>query len=160
MKWPALFFYCERASFSKLERIVEALLTRFLNSFRREPQLAVVVVLGVIIAYLSLSPTLMLFYGSFRSKPLGVPNAEFTLAHYLYAYTDPLDVPIVVQFVCIRLGLLISCHWVRGDSGLDFDSHQCAVEKVFRTNRDHSEYFSAGDARRFMDGAAKPAHRD
>ena len=89
MKWPALFFYCERASFSKLERIVEALLTRFLNSFRREPQLAVVACIGVIIAYLSLSPTLMLFYGSFRSKPLGVPNAEFTLAHYLYAYTDP-----------------------------------------------------------------------
>ena len=74
MKWPALFFYCERASFSKLERIVEALLTRFLNSFRREPQLAVVACIGVIIAYLSLSPTLMLFYGSFRSKPLGVPN--------------------------------------------------------------------------------------
>ena len=46
--------------------------------------------IGVIIAYLSLSPTLMLFYGSFRSKPLGVPNAEFTLAHYIYAYTDPL----------------------------------------------------------------------
>ena len=80
MKWPALFFYCELASFSKLERIVEALLTRFLNSFRREPQLAVVVCIGVIIAYLSLSPTLMLFYGSFRSKPLGVPNAEFLKA--------------------------------------------------------------------------------
>ena len=62
---------------------------RLLSSFRREPQLAVVVCIGVIIAYLSLSPTMMLFYGSFRSKPLGVPSAEFTLAHYLYAYTDP-----------------------------------------------------------------------
>ena len=65
------------------------MLIRFLNSFRREPQLAVVVCIGVIIAYLSLSPTLMLFYGSFRSKPLGVPSGEFTLAHYLHAYTDP-----------------------------------------------------------------------
>jgi len=49
----------------------------------------VVVFVGVVIAYLSLSPTLMLFYGSFRSKPLGVPG-EFTLAHYISAYSDPL----------------------------------------------------------------------
>ena len=48
-----------------------------------------VVFVGVVIAYLSLSPTLMLFYGSFRSKPLGVPG-EFTLAHYISAYSDPL----------------------------------------------------------------------
>ncbi|HEX9264191.1 MAG TPA: hypothetical protein VF977_07470, partial [Candidatus Binatia bacterium] len=65
------------------------MLSRVLDSFRREPQLGVVVCVGIIIAYLSLSPTLMLFYGSFRSKPLGVPSAEFTLAHYLQAYTDP-----------------------------------------------------------------------
>jgi iron(III) transport system permease protein len=50
----------------------------------------VVLFVGIVIAYLSLSPTLMLFYGSFRSKPLGVPSAEFTLAHYLQAYADPL----------------------------------------------------------------------
>ena len=31
----------------------------------------------------------MLFYGSFRSKPLGVPG-EFTFAHYISAYADPL----------------------------------------------------------------------
>ncbi len=48
-----------------------------------------VTVVGIIIAYLSLSPTLMLFYGSFRSKPLGVAG-EFTIAHYAHAYTDPL----------------------------------------------------------------------
>ena len=48
-----------------------------------------VLFVGVVIAYLSLSPTLMLFYGSFRSKPLGVPG-DFTLAHYISAYTDPL----------------------------------------------------------------------
>lgn len=58
-------------------------------AFRQNPQLSLVTVVGLIIAFLSLSPTLMLFYGSFRSKPLGVPSAEFTLAHYLHAYTDP-----------------------------------------------------------------------
>ena len=65
------------------------MLRRFLESFRREPQLLVVLTVGLIIAYLSLSPTLMLFYGSFRSKPLGVAG-EFTFAHYVSAYSDPL----------------------------------------------------------------------
>ncbi len=64
-------------------------LARPLRAFRQNPQLAVVTVVGIIIAYLSLSPTLMLFYGSFLSKPLGVPG-EFTLAHYGRAYGDPL----------------------------------------------------------------------
>ena len=65
------------------------MLSRFIDSFRREPQLLVVLTVGLVIAYLSLSPTLMLFYGSFRSKPLGVAG-EFTLAHYVSAYSDPL----------------------------------------------------------------------
>jgi len=65
------------------------MISRLLGMFRRDPQLSVVVGVGVVIAYLSLSPTLMLFYGSFRSKPLGVPGG-FTLAHYINAYTDPL----------------------------------------------------------------------
>jgi iron(III) transport system permease protein len=49
----------------------------------------VVTVVGIIIAYLSLSPTLMLFYGSFRTKALGV-KGNFTLEHYINAYSDPL----------------------------------------------------------------------
>ena len=64
------------------------MISRLVGSFRRDPQLAVVLFVGVVIAYLSLSPTLMLFYGSFRSKPLGVPG-EFTLGHYISAYSDP-----------------------------------------------------------------------
>ncbi|HEX6174715.1 MAG TPA: hypothetical protein VF089_11930, partial [Candidatus Binatia bacterium] len=60
---------------------------RPLRAFRKNPELAVVLVVGIVIAYLSLSPTLMLFYGSFRSTPLGVPG-DFTLGHYLGAYTD------------------------------------------------------------------------
>src|SRR5881398_3868886 len=90
--WPIigrpLSFFRDRVASG--ERIKGALSSRSLESFRRDPQLAVVVFVGIIIAYLSLSPTLMLFYGSFRSKPLGVPGAEFTLAHYLQAYSDPL----------------------------------------------------------------------
>lgn len=65
------------------------MISRLVGMFRRDPQLAAVLFVGVVIAYLSLSPTLMLFYGSFRSKPLGVPG-EFTLAHYISAYSDPL----------------------------------------------------------------------
>ncbi|HWO42733.1 MAG TPA: iron ABC transporter permease [Candidatus Eisenbacteria bacterium] len=62
---------------------------RLVGAFRREPQLGVVAFVGIVIAYLSLSPTAMLFYGSFRSTPLGVPG-DFTLANYIGAYTDPL----------------------------------------------------------------------
>jgi len=80
------------------------LLTRLLNSFRREPQLAVVIGVGAIIAFLSLSPTLMLFYGSFRSKPLGVPSAEFTLAHYIYAYSDPLTYQLLFNSFVFAAG--------------------------------------------------------
>ena len=65
------------------------MVNRLVGMFQRDPQLSVVLFVGVVIAYLSLSPTLMLFYGSFRSKPLGVAG-DFTLAHYLHAYADPL----------------------------------------------------------------------
>ena len=51
---------------------------------------------GLIIAYLSLSPTLMLFYGSFRSAPFGLPG-EFTWAHYINAYTDPLTYRLLIN---------------------------------------------------------------
>ena len=80
------------------------MLSRFLDSFRREPQLTVVICVGIIIAYLSLSPTLMLFYGSFRSKPLGVPGAEFTLAHYLQAYNDPLTYQLLFNSFIFAAG--------------------------------------------------------
>jgi len=65
------------------------LFERPLRAFWQNPDLAVVTVVGIIIAYLSLSPTLMLFYGSFRTKALGVAG-DFTLDHYVNAYSDPL----------------------------------------------------------------------
>ena len=60
-----------------------------IRAIRQDPQILVVVAVGVVITYLSLSPTLMLFYGSFWSKPLGL-RGNFTLDHYLTAYSDPL----------------------------------------------------------------------
>jgi hypothetical protein len=64
-------------------------LNRIIDSFRREPQIAVVAFVAIVIGFLSLSPTVMLFYGSFLSQPLGVPGA-FTLNNYVNAYSDPL----------------------------------------------------------------------
>lgn len=64
------------------------LFERPLRAFWQNPDIAVVTVVGMVIAYLSLSPTLMLFYGSFRTTALGV-KGDFTLAHYIHAYTDP-----------------------------------------------------------------------
>ena len=55
---------------------------------RQDSQKVVIILVGLVITYLSLSPTLMLAYGSFLSKPLGVPG-EFTLAYYKIAYSDP-----------------------------------------------------------------------
>jgi iron(III) transport system permease protein len=89
-----------------------------LRAFRQNPQLAVVTVVGVIIAFLSLSPTLMLFYGSFLSKPLGVPG-DFTLAHYVRAYSDPLTYQLLLtSFVfatgsaLLATGLAATLAWI------------------------------------------------
>jgi iron(III) transport system permease protein len=61
-----------------------------------EPQSVVVLVLAVVIGYLSLSPTLMLFYGSFLSAPLGTPG-RLTLENYRAAYSDPLTYRLLVN---------------------------------------------------------------
>ena len=79
---------------------------RPLRAFRQDPQLLVTTVVGVVIAYLSLSPTIMLFYGSFLSKPLGVPG-DFTLAHYIRAYTDPLTYQLLFNSFVFAAGASI-----------------------------------------------------
>jgi iron(III) transport system permease protein len=76
---------------------------RPLRAFRQNPQLAVVLVVGIIIAFLSLSPTLMLFYGSFLSQPLGV-SGDFTLAHYRTAYSDPLTYQLLFNSFVFAAG--------------------------------------------------------
>src|SRR5262245_30013532 len=76
---------------------------RPLRAFRQDPQLWVTTAVGVVIAYLSLSPTIMLFYGSFLSKPLGVPG-DLTLAHYVHAYTDPLTYQLLLNSFVFATG--------------------------------------------------------
>ncbi len=70
---------------------------------QRDPQLAVVWLVGIVVAFLSLSPTLMLFYGSVLSKPLGVPG-DFTLGHYIHAYTDPLTYQLLFNSFVFATG--------------------------------------------------------
>ena len=70
---------------------------------QRDPQLAVVWVVGAVVAFLSLSPTLMLFYGSVLSKPLGVPG-DFTLGHYIHAYADPLTYQLLLNSFIFATG--------------------------------------------------------
>jgi iron(III) transport system permease protein len=70
---------------------------------QRDPQLAVVWLVGIVVAFLSLSPTLMLFYGSVLSKPLGVPG-DFTLGHYIHAYGDPLTYQLLLNSFIFAAG--------------------------------------------------------
>ena len=56
--------------------------------FLSQPVSWVFLIVGGIIAFLSLYPTYFLFYGSFTDAPLGVPG-HFTLQNYVKAYSDP-----------------------------------------------------------------------
>jgi iron(III) transport system permease protein len=87
-----------------LQEGIGAVLTRLIESYRRDPQLAVVLFVGIIIAFLALSPTLMLFYGSFLSKPFGVPDVALTLANYRAAYTDPLTYQLLFNSFVFATG--------------------------------------------------------
>src|SRR6266536_4003548 len=105
-EWPALFaFDAERAREENMNgtAVLTHVFERPLRAFRQDPQLWVITVVGVVIAYLSLSPTIMLFYGSFLSKPLGVPG-DFTLAHYISAYTDPLTYQLLFNSFVFATG--------------------------------------------------------
>ncbi|HEY3246844.1 MAG TPA: iron ABC transporter permease [bacterium] len=57
-------------------------------SVRVEPVSLFAIGLGLVLAFLALYPTVMLFYGSISSAPLGVPG-HFTLEHFRTAYGDP-----------------------------------------------------------------------
>lgn len=54
-------------------------------SVRVDPVVFVAVGAGLVVGFLALYPTVMLFYGSVSDAPLGVPG-RFTLAHYRAAY--------------------------------------------------------------------------
>jgi iron(III) transport system permease protein len=76
---------------------------RPVRAVRQDPNVAIMAIVGVVIAYLSLSPTLMLFYGSFLSKPLGVPG-DFTLQHYVRAYSDPVTYQLLINSFIFAAG--------------------------------------------------------
>ena len=63
---------------------------------RYDPLRLIIFATAGLIAYLSLSPTLMLLYGSFMSEPIGVPG-QFTLTNYTTAYSDPATFTLLVN---------------------------------------------------------------
>ncbi|MBI2357450.1 MAG: iron ABC transporter permease, partial [Deltaproteobacteria bacterium] len=56
--------------------------------FLGQPVYLLFALTGSALAFLSLYPTFFLFYGSFRSAPVGVPG-EFTWSNYVQVYSDP-----------------------------------------------------------------------
>lgn len=57
-------------------------------SVRADPAVVVTAGVGLLLAFLALYPTAMLFYGSVSSAPLGLAG-RLTLTHYRTAYGDP-----------------------------------------------------------------------
>ena len=71
--------------------------------FLSQPVSWVFIVVGAIIAFLSLYPTLFLFYGSLTDAPLGVPG-QFTLQNYVRAYSDPEAYPLLLNSFIFGIG--------------------------------------------------------
>ncbi len=73
------------------------------GSFLNQPVAWVYIVVGGIIAFLSLYPTIFLFYGSLTDAPLGVPG-RFTLQNYIRAYSDPEAYPLLLNSFVFGIG--------------------------------------------------------
>ncbi|MGH7817144.1 MAG: ABC transporter permease, partial [Candidatus Binatia bacterium] len=71
--------------------------------FLSQPVSWVFLIVGGIIAFLSLYPTYFLFYGSLTDAPLGVPG-HFTLQNYVKAYSDPEAYPLLLNSFIFGLG--------------------------------------------------------
>jgi len=71
--------------------------------FLSQPVNWVFLVVGSIIAFLSLYPTFFLFYGSLTDAPLGVPG-HFTLNNYVRAYSDPEAYPLLLNSFIFGFG--------------------------------------------------------
>jgi iron(III) transport system permease protein len=74
-----------------------------IGAFLSQPISWVFLVVGGIIAFLSLYPTFFLFYGSLTDAPLGVPG-HFTLKNYIRAYSDPEAYPLLLNSFVFGLG--------------------------------------------------------
>ena len=125
------------------------------GAFLSQPVSWVFIVVGAIIAFLSLYPTLFLFYGSLTDAPLGVPG-HFTLQNYVRAYSDPEAYPLLLNSFIFRRRIGRTLSLFRFNPGLDHHSHQCAAAKIIRTDRDHSEYIAANPGFDFLGHAVKP----
>jgi iron(III) transport system permease protein len=73
------------------------------GAFLSQPVSWVFIVVGAIIAFLSLYPTVFLFYGSLTDAPLGVPG-HFTLQNYVRAYSDPEAYPLLLNSFIFGIG--------------------------------------------------------
>jgi len=110
------------------------------------------------IAYLSLSPTLMLFTVAFAANRSACRTPEFTLAHYLYAYTDPSTYQLLFNSFVFASGSSIlatvfaaTLAWISIRTNAPF-------RKFFELTAIIPNIFPPVIARRFMDRAAEPAH--
>jgi iron(III) transport system permease protein len=74
-----------------------------LGAFLSQPVSWVFIIVGGIIAFLSLYPTFFLFYGSLTDAPLGVPG-QFTIQNYVRAYTDPEAYPLLLNSFIFGFG--------------------------------------------------------
>src|ERR1043166_3975842 len=72
-------------------------------AFLSQPISWVYLIVGGIIAFLSLYPTVFLLYGSVVDAPLGVPG-HFTLGNYIRAYSDPEAYPLLLNSFIFGLG--------------------------------------------------------
>lgn len=70
---------------------------------RRDPLGLIVAGLAVVLAVLCLYPTVMLFYGSVTTAPLGQAG-RLTLANYVAAYTDPQTLAVFSASFVFALG--------------------------------------------------------
>ncbi len=69
----------------------------------RDPFTLTVLGVALVLAFLALFPTAMLFYGSFTTAPLG-QSGDITLANYVTAYTDPETFRLLLDSFVFALG--------------------------------------------------------
>ena len=69
----------------------------------RDPFTLTVIGVAVVLAYLSIFPTAMLFYGSFTTTPLGEAG-PLSFANYITAYTDPETFTLLLDSFVFALG--------------------------------------------------------
>lgn len=69
----------------------------------RTPLLPLTFLVGGLIAFLSLQPTVMLFYGSVSDAPLGRPG-KLTLENYRTAYSDPETFEVILNSFVFATG--------------------------------------------------------